>query len=118
MNVYDEAHVLAGALKESQEYKTYMEMKDKVNANPELTGMLNDFQAKQFQMQAQQMMGGEAQPDMAQQIQSLYQILMADPLAAQYLQAEFAFTRMVSEVYSIIGEVVQPGGFSGETKAN
>ena len=117
MNVYDEAHSLARALKESQEYKFYMEMKEKVNANPELTEMLNDFQSKQFQLQAQQMMGGEA-PDAnaAEQIQSLYQILMADPLAAQYLQAEFAFTRMVSDVYGILGEVIQPKEGSGNGK--
>ena len=118
MNVYDQAHILARALKDSQEYKTYIEIKEKVNANPELTEMLNDFQSKQFQLQAQQMMGGEMPADATEQLQSLYQILMADPLAAQYLQAEFAFTRMVSEIYSIIGEVVQPGGFGGGTKAN
>ncbi|MGI6751051.1 MAG: YlbF family regulator [Anaerovoracaceae bacterium] len=109
MNVYDEAHTLARALKESDEYKSYMEIKAKVSENSELSEMINDFQDKQFQFQAQQMMGGEGQQDMMEQIQSLYQIIAKDPVAAQYLQAEFAFSRMVADVYSIIGDVVRTG---------
>jgi len=107
MNVYDEAHALARALKESPEYKGYMEVKDKVSQNEELSAMINDFQQKQFQFQAQQVLGQEPETDMMQQIQDLYQILAKDPLAYEYIQAEFAFTRMVSEVYAILGEVIK-----------
>jgi cell fate (sporulation/competence/biofilm development) regulator YlbF (YheA/YmcA/DUF963 family) len=107
MNVYDAAHTLARTLRESPEYKHYMELKAKVSANDELSASLNDFQQKQFQFQAQQVLGGEQDTDMTEQIQSLYQILLKDPLAAQYLQAEFAFTRLVSEVYGILGEVIK-----------
>lgn len=114
MNVYDEAHALARALKESPEYTAYMEKKAIVSENADLSEMINDFQTKQFQFQAQQMMGGEGQQDMMEQIQSLYQIIAKDPLAAQYLQAEFTFTRMVSDVYAILGEVVQSGGPGGQ----
>lgn len=116
MNVYDEAHALARALKESPEYKNYMAVKESVNAKPELAGALNDFQEKQFALQAQQMLGGEggAPPEMMEQVQELYQILARDPLAAQYLQAEFAFTRLVSDVYGIVGEVVRPQGAPAE----
>jgi ribonuclease J len=107
MNVYDQAHALARALKEAPEYQGYMELKAKVSENDDLSASINDFQQKQFQLQAQQMLGGEMQTDMMEQIQSLYQILAKDPLAAQYLQAEFAFTRLVSEVYGILGEVIK-----------
>ena len=107
MNVYDEAHALARALKESPEYKTYMEIKEKVSENEELSASLNDFQQRQFQFQASQVFGGEPETDMMEQIQQLYQILLKDPLAAQYLQAEFAFTRLVSEVYTILGDVIK-----------
>lgn len=107
MNVYDEAHALARALKESPEYKSYMELKAKASHNDELSAMINDFQQKQFQLQAQQVLGGEPETDMMEQIQNLYQILAKDPLAAQYLQSEFAFTRLVSDVYGILGEVIK-----------
>jgi cell fate (sporulation/competence/biofilm development) regulator YlbF (YheA/YmcA/DUF963 family) len=109
MNVYDEAHALARALKESPEYNTYISLKEKVSENDDLSASINDFQAKQFQLQAQQVLGGEMGADMMEQIQSLYQILLRDPLAAEYMQAEFAFTRLVSDVYGILGEVIRLG---------
>jgi cell fate (sporulation/competence/biofilm development) regulator YlbF (YheA/YmcA/DUF963 family) len=109
MNVYDHAHGLARALKESAEYKNYMEIKEKVSENKELSESLNDFQQKQFQLQAQQMMGGESDTSMMEQIQSLAQILMRDPLAAQYIQAEVAFTIMFSDVYKILQEAIRMG---------
>ncbi|MGI6733141.1 MAG: YlbF family regulator [Anaerovoracaceae bacterium] len=109
MNVYDHAHALARALKESNEYKNYMELKAKVSENEELAASLNDFQEKQFQMQAQQMLGQESDTTMGEQIQNLAQILMKDPLAAQYLQAEFAFTMMFSSVWKIVQDAVRMG---------
>ncbi|MDD2483571.1 MAG: YlbF family regulator [Eubacteriales bacterium] len=109
MNAYDQAHTLARALKESDEYVAYMKIKEKVSENAELSGMLNDFQQKQFQLQAQQVMGGDVTAEMAEQTQTLYQILAKDPLAAEYLQAEFAFTRIVSDIYAILGDVIKIG---------
>lgn len=107
MNVYDEAHNLARALKESDEYKQYADLKAAASQNEELAAMLNDFQSKQFEIQAKQMMGEELGPEMMEQVQSLYQILMKDPLAAQYVQAELRFSMLVNDVYRILGEVVK-----------
>ena len=107
MNVHDEAHNLARAIKESAEYKEYAELKAAASQNEELAAMLNDFQAKQFEIQAKQMMGEELGPDLMEQIQSLYQILMRDPLASQYVQAEMRFSLLVNDVYTILGEVIK-----------
>lgn len=109
MNVHDGAHNLARALKESQEYKEYMELKAKASENSDLAAMLNDFQAKQFEIQTKQMMGGELGPEMMEQVQSLYQILMKDPLAAQYIQAEVRFSLLVNDVYAILGDAIKTG---------
>jgi cell fate (sporulation/competence/biofilm development) regulator YlbF (YheA/YmcA/DUF963 family) len=107
MNVYDEAHALAKALKESPEYRNYMQLKDRVSENEDLAESINDFQQKQFEIQTQTILGKEPESDMMEQIQNLYEILLRDPLAAQYLQAEYAFTRLVSDVYQILGEVIK-----------
>ena len=107
MNVYDQAHNLARALKECDEYKNYMRLKDEVMKVEGLSEMLADFQKKQFEVQAKQMMGEELGPEAMAQIQDLYQIMMKDPKAMEYLQAEMMFTRIVSDVYGILGEVIQ-----------
>jgi len=91
MNVYDQAHGLTAAIKESEEYKQYQAVKEKAKANPELEKMLQDFQAKQFELQAKQMMGESMGEDAIQQVQNLYTIIMQDPLAAEYMQCEMRF---------------------------
>ena len=48
MNVYDQAHGLASAIKESEEFKQYNALKNQIDANEELSKMLKDFQAKSW----------------------------------------------------------------------
>jgi len=109
MNVYNEAHNLARAIKESHEFKEYDEMKKKVSEKPELNAMINDFQMKQLEMQAKQMMGEAPVEGMMEQVQELYGIMMRDPLTAQYLQCEVRFSLMMNDVYKIIGESIGIG---------
>ncbi|MFR1724563.1 YlbF family regulator [Emergencia timonensis] len=109
MNVYDQAHGLAAAIRESEEFKQYDQLKKVVDQNEELSKMIKDFQSKQFEAQAKQMMGEESAPDINQQIQNLYQIIVKDPMAAQYMQAEMRFSLMMNDVYKILGEVMGLG---------
>jgi len=106
MNVYNEAHNLARAIRESEEFKQYDEVKKAVAGNKSLTEMLNDFQTRQFEMQAKMMMGEAPPPDANMQIQELYNIMMKDPLSAQYLQCEIRFSMMMNDVYKILGDVM------------
>ena len=52
MNVYDQAHGLAKAIKESQEFIQYDALKKQIDANPQLAQMVKDVQTKQFELQA------------------------------------------------------------------
>ncbi len=106
MNVYDGAHNLAQAVKESEEFKRYDSLKKQLDGNPELSKMLKDFQAKQFEVQAKQMMGEQPGAEYMEQIQQLYAIMMRDPLAMQYLEAQMRFSLMMNDVYKIIGDAI------------
>lgn len=107
MNVHDEAHNLARAIKESPEYKEYTRLKDLASQNEELSAMLNDFQAKQFEVQKKMVLGEEMDPELMQDIQSLTQVIMRDPLAFEYLQAMQRFSMLVNDVYAILGDVIK-----------
>lgn len=109
MNVYDQAHGLAQAIRESEEFKQYDALKKEVDANPELSKMLKDFQAKQFEAQAKQMMGEQPGAEYMAQVQQLYAIMMRDPLAMRYLEAQMRFSIMMNDVYKIIGEAIGMG---------
>jgi cell fate (sporulation/competence/biofilm development) regulator YlbF (YheA/YmcA/DUF963 family) len=107
MNVYDNAHNLARSIKESNEYQEYARIKAEVSENDELSQILNDFQQKQYALQAQQMLGQDISPDMMSQVQELMQIIMRDPQAARYVQAEMVFSKLIADIYGILGEVIK-----------
>lgn len=109
MNVYDQAHSLAQAIRESEEFKQYDQYKKIVKENPQLNQSLKDLMKKQMEMQAAQMMGQEVTQEAFQQIQQLSTILMQDPTAAQYLQCQMRFSMMMADVYKIIGETADLG---------
>ncbi len=112
MNVYDQAHTLAKAIKECEEYKQYMNAKDMIAKNPDLEKMIQDFQAKQLELQAKQIAGEEADADAVAKMQELMGIMMQDPAAAQYVQCEMRFALMMQDVYQILNETIMPAGSS------
>jgi len=107
MNVYDSAHQLARALKDSEEYKNYNRIKEEISGNEELKEMLDDFQQKQLEIQTQQLFGNEVEDDKMQHIQELYQIIGRNPKAAEYLQAEMVLSKIMADIYGILGEVIK-----------
>ena len=113
MNVYDQAHGLAKAIRESEEFKQYDYLKKVIDQNEELSKMVKDFQSRQFELQTKQMMGEQMPADVMQQVQDMYQIIMKDPTAAQYMQAEMRFSLMMNDVYKILGEVMGLGNVTG-----
>ncbi len=109
MNVYEEAHKLEQAIRESEEYKQHQAAKEKIKANPELEKSINDFKTKQLSLQASQMMGQQVSQEAMSQVQSLYAILSQDPLAAEYLQCEMRFSLMINDMYQILAKVIDLG---------
>lgn len=106
MNVYDEAHNLARAIKESNEFKQFDEIRREVEKDEQVSSMLKDLQTKQMEIQAAQMTGQEVNPDTVSQMQSIAAMIATKPLAAQYVQAEGAFSVMVNDVFGILGEAM------------
>lgn len=109
MNVYDQAHQLATAIKESEECKQFNSVKAKVEANPELDKAIKDFMKKQFEFQAGQMMGNEVSQEEFIKLQQLSAVLMQDPLTSEYFQCQMRFSTMMSDVYKIVGDVADFG---------
>ncbi len=109
MNVYDQAHQLARAIKESEECKRFNEVKKKVEENPELDAAIKDFMKRQIEFQAAHMMGEEPDQEVFTQLQQLSAVLMQNPLTNEFLQNQMRFSAMMSDVYKIIGEVADLG---------
>jgi cell fate (sporulation/competence/biofilm development) regulator YlbF (YheA/YmcA/DUF963 family) len=106
MNVYDEAHGLARALKESNEFKEFDRMRKEVEQDPDVSKMLGELQTLQIQLQTAQMTGNQPDADTMSRLQSLSTMLATKPLAAKFMQTEAAFSVMMNDVFRIIGEAV------------
>ncbi len=89
-----------------------MNAKDMIAKNPDLDKMIQDFQAKQLELQAKQVAGEELDADAVAKMQELMSIMMQDPAAAQYIQCEMRFALMMQDVYQILSETVMPAGSS------
>ena len=107
VNVYDHAHNLARALKNSEEFKNYMKMKEAIKSNEIVKNMIEDFQKKQMEVQAMQMSGQELSEEEIAKFQELYGILLKDPMAAEYIQAEMVFSKVMADISGILGDVLK-----------
>ena len=108
MNVYDDAHSLATSIKNSDEFKEYEKIAKQIDEKPELSKMIKDFSEKSMEMQLKQMAGEELTEEFTKQIQDLYAIVMQDPLASNFMQAQLRFSVMMKDVYDIIQEASTP----------
>ena len=105
-NVYDLAHELVRSLKETDQFKDFMDAQRAIKANDQVYAMMNDFQQKSLEFQTKAMMGQEPDPDALDQTQKLYSIVMSDPLASSYFNAQMQLQTIIADIYKIIGEAV------------
>lgn len=104
MNVYDEAHKLSKALKESDEYKEFLEKKNTAYSNPKNKEMIENFKEKAFELQLEHMSGKEVDNEKLENLKKLEEVLMLNPEIKDYFLAEMRYTQMVSDIYEILEE--------------
>lgn len=106
MNVYDEAHNLARAIKESNEFLEFDKIRKEIDQDKEVSEMIAEMQKLQLEIQTAQLSGKQPEQDVMNRVQSLSTMMATKPLAAKFLQAEAAFSVMMNDVFSIIGEAM------------
>jgi cell fate (sporulation/competence/biofilm development) regulator YlbF (YheA/YmcA/DUF963 family) len=104
VNVYDYAHSLARALRESQENKAFQAAKSRIKAKPAAEQMIADFHKRQMELQAQVLQGKELTAEQQEGLQKLYAVLAQDSDIREYLMAEQRLGQVLGDVYKIIGE--------------
>lgn len=104
--VYDSAHTLAHAIKDSEEFIKFRELESKVKGDDSLKSIIEDFQKRQLEMQAAQLQGLQPDEEKMAKLQELFSILSKDPTAAEYFQAEMRFNQLMTDVSKILGDVM------------
>ncbi len=106
MNVYDEAHALARHLKETEEYREYMRLKEAAYDDATNKTLLNEYKRLQFHMQATAASGSHPSDEDMQKYTRIASLLQLNSDVRDYLLAEMRFQKMLADIYKILGELV------------
>ena len=105
MNPYDQAHALARSMKESEEYREMVRLREAAYESDTNRALLDEYRRLQFRMQAK-MAAGETMPeDDYQRLQQIGTLLQFNQDVSAYLLAEFRFQRMLSDIFKILADV-------------
>jgi len=106
MNVYDEAHSLAKAIKESNEFIEFDRLRAEVDKDEQISQMMKELQQLQIEIQTAQMAGQDVSQETLSRAQNLGTMVATKPLASQFMQAQATFMVMMNDVFGIIGEAM------------
>lgn len=106
VNVYDYAHNLARALKESSEFRSLSNARDRLRGKPTAEQMVSDFHKKQLDLQVMMAQGKEPSKEQKEALERLYAVIQGDSDVREFLMAEQRFSIILNDVYKILGEAV------------
>lgn len=106
MQVYDQAHSLARALRESEVYKSYLQTKEKVEADPQAKEMLQDYKGFLKKVQEKYLKGEEISKEEEDKNERLKNVILMNPLIKNYFEAEHRLGVVLMDIQKIISEAV------------
>ena len=107
MLVYDKAHELSKAIKESKEYLEYRDLKNKIFLNQELKEKIEEFEKIRYEVQVLTVKGSGQDDEKMQKLQELYKILIENKEVKEFFDKEVIFNVMLADVNKIIAEAVR-----------
>ncbi len=84
---------LVATILESDVYREYDELRDKVNKDPELKQQIDEFRHRNYELQ-----NSDADFDKIEDFEREYSQFREIPLVSDFLAAELAFCRMMQEI--------------------
>lgn len=93
---------LAAAIRRSEEYLVYKQLKDEVMADDTNKTLINEYQRLQTKLQMAAVTGADSTQDDVQRFQQLSALLMMNSVISQYFLAQMRVQQMMSEVFQTI----------------
>lgn len=106
MNPYDHAYELARALKQSAEYRDLQKARERMEADSKNKEMLVELRRGQWEVEAERAMGKEVDEAKVKRLQQLAELVELNPTLKDYLQAEYRFARMMTDIQKILAEAL------------
>lgn len=107
MNIYDKAHDLAKAMRESQEVEEIRSAMKLIEADTESKQMLDNFRTRQMELQ-QRIMSGDMPPqEEMEQMEKLFEVLSLNLNIRRLFDAERRLSTIIEDVNKIISDSLQ-----------
>lgn len=107
MNAYDKAHELARAIRDSEEFRILAERKKQIDGDPQAQKILDDFRRRQWELETRRIMGEEITEDDRASLQRLHEAIQLHTTLCEYMEVEYRFSVMYSDIHKILGEAVR-----------
>lgn len=106
MNLYDHAHNLARALKESGEYQGLLKTRKQLESDPKNKEMLSEFRRYQWKMEKSRALQQEVDEITRRRMEQLGELVGANPTIQEYLMAEYRFGQVMVDIQKILSEAL------------
>lgn len=106
MAIKQAAQTLASALRESEEYLSFVSAREKAMENDSIRGFYKEYKRLQIQAQADAMAGRQS-PETLQQLQHIGELLQFNPDAAEFLLSEYRLNNLLGSIYKLLAEAVE-----------
>ncbi|GIP20924.1 YlbF family regulator [Paenibacillus sp. J22TS3] len=107
MNIYDKAHDLAKAMKDSPEVQEIMAAVKLIDADPQSKEMLDNFRTRQNELQQRMMSGDMPSPEEMEQMEKQFEVLSLNLNIRRLFEAEQRLSVIIQDVNKIIADSLQ-----------
>lgn len=107
MNIYDKAHELAQAMKDSQEVQEITAAVKLIDADPDSKRMLDEFRNRQNELQQRMMSGDMPSPEEMENMEKQFEVLSLNLNIRRLFDAERRLSVIIQDVNKIISDSLQ-----------
>ena len=104
MNFYDKVHELVRCFKQTEEYTTYINLKEEIKKDAKYSTMLKDFKEKQTKMQMAYIESGSKDENAQKELENIYSLLIQSETVRSFLESEIRLNVLLADMQKIIGE--------------
>lgn len=107
MNFYDNINNLVLSFKQTDEYKEYMNLKEKLKQNQDVYNMLKDFKDKQNEVQIAFLNGQDVSKEKKEEMENLYSIVIQNEDCRKILECEMKINIILADLQKSMGTAIE-----------
>ena len=101
---YSSTYRLAQDIRDSEEYKTYHELKESVMADETTAALVKEYRKLQMAIQMSAMSGNAASEEDMQRFSGISTLLFSKPEVSRFLLSEMQLQQALSDIFKIVTE--------------